>query len=269
MRLIRTQTQFIGAQVRGSLYKRFFLPHYLKGAKPFSFEVGVNTFHGQSFRVTPTLYRLMGINPRFHDGDFKVVVLKKKDYEKYDRIKGRGRRSGGTYIPRPDLTSPTLIGKDILPRLKQLKVAKNTIVPEGAGLTTILHEALHDIYERQLSTSEVDDFIMTAARCYEQAADKRGLNRIRQLPERVLFYFVADHARIDQDNIVTTTQLERLRASDPGKPLRDLLDDRNKSFFTELFSMAGEIYFGFSYPLPNGRVSLPLQNYFDRIQIKR
>lgn len=262
MRIVEANARFLRAQLRDAVYTGFCMANYLKGARPDSVCRGRLKFDGRSFAMDLGLFNKMGINPNFFDGQLRVIVLSDAQYKQYSQ-----RVSGGMYPFPPD--HHRTIGVDVKDFGQRVADSKKIVVPEGASLGVLLHETLHYIFHNLLSAQDKDDFIRIAAASFAAANQTRGLKGISRLPERMLFCFVAEHARISKQGIANGYELERLKATDPKKGLYDLLDERNRGFFDELFSMAGEVYFGFSHPFPNGRVPIELQEFFGRLAIRR
>jgi|GEM_PF-2844075 len=261
------------ATARSAAYRRWQLPLYLQNSKPYTFEYKGRSFQGRIFTPDKHLYRLMGIPLRFFDGRLSIVVLLKQDYASYDELCYKA--SGGRYLPPVTLTGMD-IKKDTL---AQFEYSEKAILPEGAGLDVLFHETMHDVYHRLLSGEEIDDFICVAVRCFQAAYGLEGIRKIFKPSERVFFAGVMEHAEISREKVLTPDGLQKLkeqrqehgerlaktgRASN-RKTLRDRLDERNRKFFSELFSMAAEEYFGYAPPLWSGSLPLDLQDFFFRL----
>lgn len=262
MEIIEAQYRFARAQARGVVYSYFSSFNYLMHARQDCVYRNRLRFDGRSLPMPPALFEKMGINPKYFDSKLRVIFLTDRDYNAYSR-----RKSGGTYLPQPDCRRT--IGADVRDFDRRTADARKIVVPEGAALQTLLHETLHDIFHNLLSKAEKDEFIRTAAHCYGVAERFRGVKGLKELPERVLFRLVREHARIARDEVVGSQALAKMKAGAPQGPLFDSLDEKNQAFFDELFSMAGESYFGFNYPLLSGRIPPPVQQFFQSLALRQ
>ncbi len=263
------------ARARSAAYSRWRLPLYLQKAKPYTFEYEGQSFRGRVFTPDRHLYRLMGMPLRFFDGTFSVVVLSKEDYSRYDEL--CRRPSGGRY------TLPmNLVGRDAMgDTLTQLRHSKKAILPEGTSLAVLFHEAMHDVYHRLLSAEEIDDFVSVSVRCFHAANGLKGIKKIFKPSERVFFWRVMDHVSISKEKVVSPegllklkkqrqqhiANLARLGRTTDRASLRDRLDKRNERFFSELFSMGAEEYFGYA-DFGDGSLSPDLQDFFFRLGLR-
>ncbi|MBI5701376.1 hypothetical protein HZC34_06000 [Candidatus Saganbacteria bacterium] len=241
---------------------------FMRGARSPAFRIGPNEFKGNIFALPSRLYEKMGINAKYFDGELRILVLAVPDYDRYDKLMRQS--TSGVYLNAPRFPgAEALIGNDVNGYLQSRTNSKLIVVPKGFDLATLLHETLHDIYLRKLTAEEVDRFITASAAYIQELLAGSTARKILNTPQGMLLADVSNHSGRRLRELVSPAEVNRLRAQNPSKPLRDILKPCDLKFFSELFAMAGEVYFGFKHPLPHGMVPEPVKEFYASIEIRQ